>query len=145
MIYKGGSVMETHQRQNFHREMSLPLISQEVLEQLLAHLYSFPDQIRRMIILLLESGMHVRELCALPFDCLVQDAAGNWLLRFNELKTHNERTIQLTSSLVAVIREQQQAMEQKALAAKDPLFPNSKGRPFSQKTSSRRSIAWQLK
>lgn len=126
--------MNQQRRQSPHREMVPRFIPEEVLAQLRTHLYLFPDQNRRMIVLLLESGIRVNELCALPFDCLVQDAAGNWFLRFNELKTRHERSIPLIRSMVAVIREQQQALEPKSNVAKDLLFPNSKGRPFSQKS-----------
>ena len=134
MKCEGGSAMNPKRRPSSHRNILPHFIPQEVLERLRAHLYSFPDQNRRMIVLLLESGIRVNELCVLPFDCLVQDAAGNWFLRFNELKTRQERSIPLTRSMVAVIREQQQALEPKSNAAKDLLFPNSKGRPFSQKS-----------
>ena len=69
--------MELRRRQTSHSEMSHRVIPQEVLAQLKAHLDSFPAPIQRMVIILVESGMRVNEVCSLPFDCLLRDNAGN--------------------------------------------------------------------
>jgi hypothetical protein len=86
-MYEGGSAMELRQRQTSHSEMSHHVIPHEVLEQLKSHLDSFPAHIQRMVITLVESEMRVNEVCSLPIDCLLQGEAGNWFLRYPQLKT----------------------------------------------------------
>jgi integrase/recombinase XerD len=102
--------VKLRQRQTSRREMSHRVIPQEVLKQLKAYLESFPAHFQGMVIILVESGMRVKEVCSLPFDCLLQDEAGNWFLRYPQLKTQQEHTIPLLYRAAAVIREQQQAV-----------------------------------
>jgi integrase len=125
--------MELRKRQTSHSEMSHRGIPQEVLAQLKAHLDSFPANIQRMVIILVESGMCVNEVCSLPFDCLLRDEAGNWFLRYPQLKTQQEHTIPLLYRAAAVIREQQQAVRDEQDSVTRFLFPNSKGGAFSQR------------
>ncbi len=102
--YEGGSAMELRQKQTSRSEMSHRVIPQEVLEQLRAHQDSFPAHIQRMVIILLESGMRLNEVCSLPFDCLLRDEAGNWFLRYPQLKTQQEHTLPLLYLAAEVIR-----------------------------------------
>ncbi len=126
--------MKFRQRQTSHSDMSHRVLPQEVVEQLRAHLDSFPAPIQRMVIILLESGMRVNEVCALPFDCLLRDEAGNWFLRYPQLKMHQVHTIPLSYTAAAAIREQQQAVRDEQGSTTHFLFPNPKGFPFSQRT-----------
>ncbi len=126
--------MELRKRRTSHGEMSHRVIPQEVLAQLKAHLDSFPVHIQRMVIILVESGMRVNEVCSLPFDCLLQDEAGNWFLRYPQLKIQQEHTIPLLHRAVVVIREQQQAVRDEQGNVTRFLFPNPKGGAFSQRT-----------
>lgn len=117
------------------RLSSLPqIIPTVVLEQLRAHLGSLPTSTARMLDLLLECGMRVSNLCALPFDCLVCDSTGNWFLRYIEIKRQSERVLALAGELVTMIRAQQQAVVQEQRGAANWLFPGSKGRSFSPHT-----------
>ena len=109
-------------------------IPQEVLDQLIFYLDSLPIQIKRIVIILLVSGMRVSELCSLPYDCLVQEAAGYWFLRYNQLKLQTDRIISVSNMAAAVIKEQQKALENEQGGNMRYLFPNSKGRPLSQQT-----------
>lgn len=126
--------MELRQRQTSRSEMSHRVIPQEVLAQLKVHLDSFPAYFQRMAIILVESGMCVNEVCSLPFDCLLQDEAGNWFLRYSQLKTQQEHTIPLLYRAAAAIREQQQAVRDEQGSVTHLLFPNPKGGAFSQRT-----------
>jgi integrase/recombinase XerD len=126
--------MELRQRQASHGEMSHRVIPQEVLAQLKARLDSFPAHIQRMVIILVESGMRVNEVCSLPFDCLLRDEAGNWFLRYPQLKTQQEHTIPLSYRAAAAIREQQQAVKDEQSSTTHLLFPNPNGGAFSQRT-----------
>ncbi len=132
--YEGGSAMELRQKQTSRSEMSHRVIPQEVLEQLRAHQDSFPAHIQRMVIILLESGMRLNEVCSLPFDCLLRDEAGNWFLRYPQLKTQQEHTLPLLYLAAEVIREQQQAVSDEHGSVTRFLFPNPKGGTFSQRT-----------
>lgn len=109
-------------------------IPQEVLTQLLTHLDSLPAHVKRMVILLLLTGIRVNKLCSLPFDCLIRHDTGIWFLRVDNLKTHVEYTIPLSSIAEKIILEQQQALKQDQQGASDLLFLNAKGQPVSPKT-----------
>jgi len=126
--------MQFRQRQNSRNERSHHIIPQEVLEQLRAHLDSFPAHIQRMVIILVESGMSVNEVCSLSFDCLLQDEAGNWFLRSPQLKTRQVHIIPLSYGAASAIHEQQQAVGDEQGATTRLLFPNPKGSPFSRRT-----------
>src|SRR2546428_114607 len=130
----GGSVMELQGKEPSHRKNSSRIIPEEVLKQLRTHLTTFPAHISRMIDLLLESSMHINELCALPFDCLIRDDTGNWFLHYPRLKTQQEHTIPLSYRATAVIQEQQQAVRDEQGSTTHILFPNPKGFPFPQRT-----------
>ncbi len=109
-------------------------IPQEVLAQLITHLDSLPAHIKRMVVLLLLSGIRVNKLCSLPFDCLIQDDYGIWFLRYDNLKTHVKHTIPLSPGAVAIIQEQQLALKQDHHGVADLLFLNDKGQAVSPKT-----------
>ena len=125
--------MELRQSQTSRSEMLHRGIPQEVLEQLKAHLDSFPAHMQRMVIILIESGMCVNEVCYLSFDCLLQDEFGNWFLRYSQLKTQQGHTIPLLHCTTVVIREQQQAVKDQQGNVTRFLFPNPQGGAFSQR------------
>ena len=110
------------------------LIPQEVLAELIIHLDSLPAHIKRMVVLLLLSGIPVNKLCSLPFDCLIREDYGIWFLRYDNLKTHVKHTIPLSTLAVAMIQEQQQSLNQDQHGVTDLLFLNAKGQAISPKT-----------
>jgi integrase len=126
--------MQFRQRQNSRSGRSYRVIPQEVLAQLSAYLDSSPAPIQRMVIILVESGIGVKEVCSLSFDCLLRDESGNWFLRYLQLKTQQEHTIPLSYRAAAAIREQQQAVRDEQGSTTHLLIPNPKGSPFSQRT-----------
>src|SRR5260370_9952194 len=73
---EGDSSMKLQQQQlSLHEKGLSRVIPPEVLEQLKAYLGVLPIHIRVIVILLLECGLRVSELCALPLDCLIRDPA----------------------------------------------------------------------
>src|SRR6266571_9157168 len=115
-------------------------IPQEVVAQLLTHLDSLPAHVKRMVILLLLTGIRVNKLCSLPFDCLIRHETGIWFLGVDNLKTHVEYTIPLSSIAEKIILEQQQALKQDQQGASDLLF--LKDRKSTRLNSSHMSISY---
>lgn len=107
-------------------------IPQEILTQLNEHLDALPAPIMRMLLILQECGLRIGELCTLPWDCLTQDASGDWFLRYYQTKMKKEHTIPLAREIVAVIQEQQQAVQTEWDQTIPWLFPNEKGVPIKQ-------------
>jgi len=110
------------------------VIPEEVLSQLRECLPSLPPPIGRMTHLLLETGMRVREVCTLPFDCLVQNSLGAYI-RYLDSKAQQEKVLPLSIEVVEMIQEQQRKMkqEQSEEMVHKYLFLNANGRPFSTK------------
>jgi hypothetical protein len=121
-----------HRQFRFSRgEMHPRFIPETVLDQLRSHLTAFPDDLRRMVVLLLESGIRASDLCCLPNACLVTDAYGHQYLRYHERKTKKERILPLSPLAVEVIVEQQKALEGREKRDSHFLFPDPKGQPSS--------------
>ncbi len=83
-------------------------IPEEVLEQLREHLKALPTTILRMVIILLECGLRINELCSLPLDCLTCDDKHEWYLRFYQSKSHKEQVIPLIDEKVIGTLQAQQ-------------------------------------
>ncbi|WP_158516809.1 tyrosine-type recombinase/integrase [Scytonema hofmannii] len=62
------------------------VISDFVMQQLLEHINELPPYQRRMLIVLANRGLRAGELVELPFDCLIQNGSGGWLLRYRQEK-----------------------------------------------------------
>jgi integrase len=118
------------------RNKPLPrFIPMEVLDQLNQHVDALPAQIRRMVLIIQECGMRISELCTLPFDCLVQDASGDWFLRYYQGKMHKEHSIPIAREVAQVIQEQQQATRSECRQQGHSalfLFSNAKGEPLKR-------------
>lgn len=90
------------------RPKALPrYIPEEVMQQLNQHLAELPEPVSRMVLVLQECGMRISELLLLKYDCLLQDKAGDWFLRYYQFKMKKEITIPLSREIVLVIQEQQ--------------------------------------
>ena len=61
----------------------------------------------RMFLVLQETGVRIAELCLMPFDCLRQDAAGDWWLTYHQYKMRKDHTIIISKELSGAIQEQQ--------------------------------------
>jgi integrase len=83
-------------------------IPDEVIEQLNAKIDLLPEPYMRMVLILEEGGMRISELCTIKFDCIFQDASGDWWLKYYQSKMKKDHTITISKEIVAVIQEQQQ-------------------------------------
>ena len=81
-------------------------IPEEVMQQLNEHLDDLPEPAMRMVLILQECGMRISELVNLPINCLLQDQAGDWFLRYYQFKMKKEVTIPVSRKIVRVIQEQ---------------------------------------
>lgn len=97
-------------------------ISEHVLRQLKRHIHNFPEWMQYFIIILMETGRRISEVCSLSFDCLEQDSDGDLLLRVNEQKLKRIRLIPISKECISAIKAQQNIV----LAEKPSkyLFPN---------------------
>ncbi len=98
-----------------------------------------------MVVILLECGMRISELCSLPLDCLTRDGGLNWYLRFYQGKSKQEHVIPLVDeTVVSTIRAQQQTVREQWGGACSFLFPSpqSPDAPFLQQTFTGRLNRW---
>lgn len=93
-------------------------IPEEVMQQLNKHIEELSEPVMRMVLVLQECGMRISELVNLNFDCLLQDKAGDWFLRYYQFKMKKEITIPISRETVQVIQEQQRYLR-KYIAEKD--------------------------
>lgn len=87
-------------------------IPDEVMEQLKQHINALPAHFKRILLVLIETGRRISEICQLPFKCLLQDAVGDWFLKHYQSKMKKEDTIPITRELACVIQEQQASVKQ---------------------------------
>ena len=90
-------------------ERSLPHdIPEDVLKQLRKHLETLDTMTLRMVVILLECGMRISELCTLSIDCLINDNKHEWYLRLYQRKTKQEYIIPLVNQkVIGTIQSQQ--------------------------------------
>lgn len=100
-------------------------IPEEVLEQVRKHLETLDATTLRMIVILLECGMRISELCSLPLECLICDDKHEWYLRSFQIKSKREHIIPLINNkVVNVIQAQQQLIHEQWGNACSYLFPS---------------------
>jgi integrase len=123
-------------------------IPEEVLVQLRRNLDGLPTTTLRMVVLLLEVGMRISELCTLPLDCLICDDKHEWYLRSYQSKAHKEHVVPLVDEkVVGTIQAQQQEIRAQWGNACPYLFPSplSHLRPYKKSTFARNLNAWAVK
>ena len=69
-------------------------ISKDVIAQFKTHLH----WMQHFVIILMETGRRISEVCSLSFDCLEKDGDGDWLLRVNEKKLNRVRLIPVSKA-----------------------------------------------
>jgi integrase/recombinase XerD len=117
----------------------------EVLGQLREHLETLPTTVLRMVVILLEGGLRISELCTLRLSCLVHDDRNEWYLHFYQWKAKQEHVIPLVDeAVVAAIQAQQHAIRERWGDAcqylfPSPLFPQF---PFKARTFTRMLNEW---
>ncbi len=97
-------------------------IPDEVMQQLKQHIDALPPHFKRMLLVLIETGRRICELCQLSFDCLLQDATGDWFLKHYQSKMKKEHTIPISRELVSVIQEQQASVKEDWGSEKTPFL-----------------------
>jgi len=121
-------------------------IPESVLVQLRAELEMLPTNELRMVVILLECGMRIGELCTLPFDCLV-GGEYDWSLRWYQSKMRQEHIIPLVDeTVVKTIQAQQQEVRTLVGNSCPYLFPRPGAltRPYGPQTFSRHLNEWAL-
>ncbi len=94
------------------RPKTLPrFIPQSVLQQLNQHLDQMDPHIRRLILVLQETGMRINEVIKLPFDCIYQDSDGDYFLKYFQSKMNKEHVIPVSLALADEIKAQQQSVQ----------------------------------
>ncbi len=118
-----------------HEKAQPRFVPEEVMRQLNQHLDDLPPYIKRMTLIIQEVGMRIGELCRCPFDCLMQDAQGDFFIRYYQYKMKKEHSVPISRELAAVIQEQQQAVRED-YGQMTFLFPSPsnwhKGEPIRQ-------------
>ena len=82
-------------------------IPDNVIQQLKQSLHHLEPYMQRFIIILLETGRRISEVCSLSFNCLEQDNQGDWYMQVKEIKLKNIRLIPISKSSSKAIKEQQ--------------------------------------
>jgi integrase/ribosomal protein L37AE/L43A len=110
------------------RPKSLPrYIPEEVMQQLNQHLWDLPEPVMRMVLVLQECGMRISELLMMKTDCLLQDKAGDWFLRYYQFKMKKEITIPISRELARLVQEQHQYIRENLNIEFDYLFTSNEG------------------
>ena len=125
-----------------HLSREIPEI---VLKQLRKHLGTLSAVTSRMVVILLECGMRISELCTLPLDCLICDDRHDWYLRSYQGKSKREHIIPLVSLVViGTIQAQQQEVREQWGERCLYLFPGlgSPDQPYKRVNFANRVNAW---
>ncbi len=100
-------------------------IPEEVLSQLREHLNTLPTTLLRMVVILLDCGLRIGELCSLSLDCLIRDDKQEWYLRLYQSKKKQEHVIPLVNeTVVGAIQAQQQEIRDRWGTQCPYLFPS---------------------
>ncbi|HEY9659570.1 MAG TPA: tyrosine-type recombinase/integrase [Allocoleopsis sp.] len=87
-------------------------IPPEVLEQLHQHLDVLPLPYQRMVLVLLETGLRISEVCHLSFDCISQDSQGDWWLKSYSFKMKTTSSKPISRPLATIVQAQQAYIRQ---------------------------------
>jgi integrase len=129
-------------RRNVSRELP-----EEVLTQLQQHLDALPTTVLRMVVILLECGLRIGELCTLTPDCLICDDKHEWYLRFYQRKAKKEHVIPLVNEqVIAALQAQQQEIRDRYGVDWPWLFPGARNprHPFLQSNFAQALNAWAI-
>ena len=111
-------------------------IPEGVLVQLREHLDTLPTTLLRMVVILLECGMRIGELCQLSLDCLIRDDKQEWYLRLYQSKKKEEHVIPLVNEhVIGAIQAQQQEIRDRFGAQCPYLFPSIRSSQLPYKKS----------
>lgn len=93
------------------RPKTIPrFIPETVLQQLNSQLDKMDPHVRRLILILQETGIRINEAIKLEFDCIYQDKEGDYFLKYFQSKLNKENIIPISLKLADKIKEQQQTV-----------------------------------
>ncbi len=93
-------------------------IPEFVMSQLHKNIHHLPEYMQNLIIILLETGRRLGEICAMPYDCLSKDEQGDYFLKINDKKLKKSYLIPIADECIDAIKSQQQLVKKSSL-----LFP----------------------
>jgi hypothetical protein len=101
-----------------------------------------------MVVILLEVGLRISEVCTLHLSCLISDDRNEWYLRFYQWKAKQEHIVPLVDeTVIATIQAQQQDIREQWGETCPYLFPSplSPQLPFKAHTFTRTLNEWAYK
>lgn len=99
-------------------------IPEIVISQLQHHLHKLPVFYRHIIIILLETGRRISEICPLPLNCLEQDHENDYFLMVNDRKLKKSYLIPISPACLDAIRAQQALVKSGDYQNQTYLFPS---------------------
>ena len=100
-------------------------IPESVMKQLMTHIHSVREDQARAILVLIETGRRISELCILPINCLKYDDSNYPFLEVNDQKTKKIYVIPISKKCEAIIKLQQSWLKQNSLEKYGYLFLGS--------------------
>lgn len=103
-----------HEPLVYNHDLSKPhtplprFIPEIVIAQLKAHLVTLPQYLQHFVIILLETGRRISEVCTLPFDCLERDNSDGVFLRIHDHKLKKHYLIPISPECISAITNQQE-------------------------------------
>lgn len=97
-------------------------IPESVMEQLISHLKLLPEDQARAVLVLIETGRRISELCTLPINSLKYDNNNYPFLEINDQKTKKIYLIPISIKCENIIKDQQNWLKQNSLEKHGYLF-----------------------
>ena len=106
-------------------------IPESVIAQLLKHAHHLSKYIQHFVIISLETGRRLSEICMMPYDCLSKDEQRDYFLKVNDTKMKKSYLIPISEQCVVAIKSQQDLIKSEGYNGK-LLFPARKrvGSPY---------------
>ena len=106
------------------------------------------DTTRRLVVVLIETGLRASDACNLAIDAVVDDSVGWPCLRFFNAKVRTEQVVPLSPKAATALHEQAEAVRRDWPASTRFLFPRERAdpdgtKPFSYATLESRLRRWQ--
>lgn len=93
------------------REKKAPrFIPDIVVKQFNENIHHIDPHVRRILLVLQETGMRINEAIKLRFNCIFTDKDGDYFLKYFQSKLSKDHIIPISLELASTIKEQQQAV-----------------------------------
>ena len=121
-------------------------IPDSVTDQLDNCMHYLDPHVRRIILVLRETGMRISELVKLTYHCIMQDKDGDYFLKYHLSKMNKEHIIPISQDLTQTIKEQQVAVKkewgQHDLLFAKPTFIKHKNKKIRKRKTRERGCKW---